>query len=63
MSRPIRGERWSALQTTFSAGALILSAHASSGRVPEGVAGGEKWSPSVYLTIGPTGTVIIVAHR
>lgn len=56
-------DRWSFLRKIFSAGTLILCAHVPSRRAPEGAAGAEKWSPSVYLGIEPTGTVIIVAHR
>jgi isoquinoline 1-oxidoreductase beta subunit len=63
MGRVIRISRWGFLKTIFSAGALILGARVSSGKAPDGTAGEEKWSPSVYLGIEPTGKVIIVAHR
>ena len=49
------------LESIFSAGALVLSAKV----LPEGVLEGAAttFSPSVYLGIEPSGTVVIVAHR
>ncbi len=63
MSGVIRINHWGFLKTPFSAGALILCERVPSGKAPDGTPGEEKWSPSVYLGIEPTGTVIIVAHR
>jgi isoquinoline 1-oxidoreductase beta subunit len=55
------------LNTVFSAGALVLAARVLPAQAREAqttAADSESpWSPSVYLGIEPTGTVIIVAHR
>ena len=55
------------LGSMFSAGALILAAQLLPVKGRDALAAAEgsesPWSPSVYLGIEPSGTVIIVAHR
>jgi isoquinoline 1-oxidoreductase beta subunit len=63
MSTGIRITRWGLLDLIFSAGALILGAGESSGKMQGGRAEKRSFRPSVYLGIEPTGKVIIVAHR
>lgn len=52
------------LKTTFTAGALVLGARLlPGGGVLNALAAPQRWDPSVYLGIEPSGAVIIVAHR
>jgi isoquinoline 1-oxidoreductase subunit beta len=55
------------LGSMFSGGALILAARVLPMKAPDALAAAEgaasPWSPSVYVGIEPSGTVIIVAHR
>jgi isoquinoline 1-oxidoreductase beta subunit len=67
MSEVQRVSRRGFLGSLCSAGALILAARVLpvTGRDALAAAEGSEvaWSPSVYLGLEPTGTVIIVAHR
>ena len=63
MSLVVPVSRRGFLKTTFSAGALILCVRVFPGEVLDALAATEKWYPSVYLGIEPSGAVIIVAHR
>jgi isoquinoline 1-oxidoreductase subunit beta len=52
------------LRTTFTAGALVLGARLlPGGELLDALAAPQRWYPSVYLGIEPSGAVIIVAHR
>lgn len=63
MSRVFHISDRSSFGTAFSTGSLILGVEGTSGEGSRGTASGDKWWPSVYLGIEPTGQVIIVAHR
>ena len=67
MSNVVRISRRGFLGSVFSTGALVLAAQMLPAKALGASAAVESaeapWSPSVYLGIEPTGTVIIVAHR
>jgi isoquinoline 1-oxidoreductase beta subunit len=67
MNSVTRISRRDFLGITFSAGALVLAARVLPMKGLDAAAAAQgsapPWSPSVYLGLEPTGTVIIVAHR